>query len=166
MLERLIADIVGKVEELSWVKTERILVSFTQARKRTPWGIYAKVVPCGGPGLEWKYGSSRYSYLLYVYLPRFHDLDVRGKVNTVVHELLHISDACDGTLRTYPGRDPLHGGGLLEARASALASRYMDFVERKAIPRPLLEFLGSSLEKLQRLHGPPFGRWIRLPRMP
>lgn len=105
------------------VRPENLLCSFTQCRTGSEYGWYAKVVP-----LRFENGKSekivgRYRwvwptfvvegmlklYLVSFYLPRFLSLDFDEKVQTVVHELYHISPLFNGDLRRFRGKNYAHG---------------------------------------------------------
>jgi len=48
-------------------------------------------------------------YLIYLLTPRFLRLSPTEKLNTIIHELFHISEDCDGDIRRFAGRNFAHG---------------------------------------------------------
>jgi hypothetical protein len=174
-LEELIQEIVGRVPELRQVEPERLLVACSRSRDNGPVGAYAKIVPlrfeCGArerrigrhiyemPALT--YRGREILYLLYFYMPRFGDLPYRQGLETVVHELYHISPHFDGDIRRFPGRHYAHGPSQkrFNAAVSVLTDRYLAAGEPAAA-----EFLRSNTLELRRAHGPLMGRRVPLPK--
>jgi hypothetical protein len=176
-IERVLELIVGSSSLFRHVRLERILVSFAQTRKRTPWGTFAKLVPLrfeGGAlrgvedGMVWEIAEYSFRgrdvlYILYVYLPRFHELDFRAKVLTLFHELYHVSPAMDGDLRRIPGPNPFHGPSR-EWFDDQLRPHVEDFLDRLG-SSPELDFLREELSALQRRHEGILGLQVKQPEM-
>lgn len=157
------------------VELDKVLVSFSQARKRTSWGIYAKVVPLrfeegrtiGKEGDTWirtdefTFEGREILYLLYVYLPRFHDQSFRDKVLTLFHELFHIHPEMNGDLRRLPGPNPFHGASREEYDRN-LEPFVDDFLD-SASSDPRLDFLRQDLGALSQRHRGVSGRSVPQP---
>lgn len=176
-IKAVIRDLVRYVPELEHVRPGSILVSFAKARQRTHHGTYAKVVPLrfeGGRFYErrggeirstprWTFRDREYLYILYVYMPRFHDACFREKLETLVHELWHISPACDGDLRRFEGRTHYHGDSCrdFDDEIRPLVDAYLKVRGDAAC----LEFLRVSTERLERQYGRLVGLKVQHPTM-
>jgi predicted metallopeptidase len=174
-IEKLIREIVQRVDDLAHVDPDRLLVAWTRSRDNGPVGAYAKIIPLrfetGArerrigrhtyemPGLL--YQGRELQYLLYFYMPRFGDLSYRQALETVVHELFHISPRFDGDIRRFPGRNFAHGSSQkrFEAAVTQLTERYLAGGEPTAAA-----FLHASTTELTRAHGSLIGRRLPLPR--
>jgi hypothetical protein len=66
-------------------------------------------------------------YLIHLMVPRFLRLTPRQKLVTLVHELYHVSERCDGDLRRFPGRNFAHGSSRQRYNRTidALVERYL-----------------------------------------
>ena len=109
---------------------DRVAVGFTQTRNTSSYGVYASLTPLrfeGGKqfrfnhGKQWEIqrlphesGDGDYLYILYVSVPRFMDLELSMKLETIVHELYHIGPKFDGDLRRFKGRCYAHGSSAKE----------------------------------------------------
>jgi predicted metallopeptidase len=174
-LERLIREIVTGVDEFRHVDPERVLVACARARDNGPIGAYAKIVPMRfeGGARERKVGRHTYHmpalsyrgqeilYLIYFFMPRFGNLPYREGLETVVHELYHISPQFDGDIRRFPGRHFAHGSSQkrFNATVAALTERYLAAGEPAAAA-----FLRATTAELRQGHGPLVGRRVPLPR--
>ncbi|MHC4840829.1 MAG: putative metallopeptidase [Planctomycetota bacterium] len=113
-----------RVERLAHIQPGRILHGVSQARNRSKYGIYAQ---CHGlrfkdgdrfqsskDGHHWEWpeirvrGQEMLYYITY-FLPRFMDQPPIERLNTLIHELYHISPHFNGDLRRFPGRNEYHG---------------------------------------------------------
>jgi hypothetical protein len=121
---------VQRVERLSHIRPGQIIHGVSQARVRTSHGVYAQC-----HGLRFKHGKREHRtsdgfawvwpelkvkgrdvlYYITYYLPRFLDQSPHARLQTLVHELYHISPHFNGDLRRFPGRNEFHG------------NRYQDF---------------------------------------
>lgn len=54
-------------------------------------------------------GKTELKYILTIVQPRFHNLSVEEKIDTLIHELYHISADFNGDVRRFPGRNWQHG---------------------------------------------------------
>ncbi len=174
-LEGLVREIIERVEEFRHVDPDRLLVACARSRDNGPIGAYAKIVPMrfAHGASERKVGRHTYVmppilhhgreilYLIYFFMPRFGDLPYREGLETVVHELYHISPQFDGDIRRFPGRSYAHGASLkrFNATVSALTERYLAVGEPAAAG-----FLQQDCAELQRERGSLVGRRVPLPR--
>ncbi len=84
-------------------------------------------------------GRTELKYILTIVQPRFHNLSVEEKIETLIHELYHISADFNGDVRRFPGRNWQHGS---KARYNAICQslrkewlqgdpdpRYYDFLK-------------------------------------
>ncbi len=177
-MRRLCADFVARLPELAHVDLSRVIVSFSQARKRVSHGLWASLTPMrfeGGSqttvrgGRTWTVqqiigpDGCEVLYLLTFYLPRFMDQSFDEKLNTVVHELWHISPYFDGDLRRHAGRCYAHGNSQRE---------YDEAMERmvrkwRSLDPPELvsEFLKSDFDTMVRRWGGVHGVKVNAPRL-
>lgn len=176
-VEEALALIARRSPLFAHVRLEQVLVSFAQSRTRTPWGTFAKLVPLrfeGGSlegvedGYRWEISDYCFRgrdvlYILYVYLPRFHQQDFRAKVLTLFHELYHVNPAMDGDLRRFPGPNSFHGPSRewYDAQLLPHVETFLDV----AGSAPELDFLREDLAALERRHGGILGLQIRQPAM-
>lgn len=165
------ADMVSVLPVFGHVRMEDVLVSFSKARAGGPFGTYAKTYPLVGltadkpftPAAPFYFRGRPVLYLVYYVWPRFQDTTLREKIETIVHELYHISPAFDGTLRVFPGTKSFHGRSreAYDERLVPYVDRYLELRENDS----RLLFLRLSSAELARQYGRIKGLWIRLPRM-
>lgn len=145
-LEALGADLCRRVPELSHIDTGSVLFCLSRSRAEGTHGTYARIAPlrfAGGsfeqtrrrgryletfrlPSLD--HDGRRILYLIYLLLPRFLRLSFEQKLETVVHELYHISEACDGDIRRLSGRNYAHGHSrrAYNRKIAELAGQYLE----------------------------------------
>jgi hypothetical protein len=156
-LDLLGADLCCRVPELAHIDLRRVLFGLARSRAEGHHGVYARIVPlrfAGGaaertrrrgryletfrlPGLV--HEGREILYLIHLLVPRFLRLSFEQKLATVIHELYHISERCDGDLRRFPGRNFAHGASrrAFNRTVAGLQERYL-----AAGPDPaLLDFL-------------------------
>ena len=82
---------------------------------------------CAIPTVLANDGTTRALYIFSVMAPRFYDLSVTEKIDTIMHELYHISPKFDGYVRRFSGRDWMHGSSkeAYDARAHKLALEWL-----------------------------------------
>jgi predicted metallopeptidase len=171
-------DMVARVDRLRHIDMARVAVSFSQARKATSHGMYAALTPMrfvGGRmhtvrrGQKWGVQQLRAAdgremlYILNFYLPRFLDLPLREKLDTVMHELWHISPKFDGDVRRYGGRCFAHGSS--QQQYDALVEGLVDRWLASRPPESVLEFLRYDFHGLLARCGRVFGRRIPTPKL-
>lgn len=166
-MECLIGEIVQNVSELSSIRLESIAIGATENRSRSRAGVLAYVVPLrfkhGSPvelrrrGKRWVhfYRKPFYRegveilYLINFLLPRFLSLGFEMKLETVVHELYHISPFFNGDLRRFKGRS-FHGNSLREYD-NAVRAMVKRFLAAPHNPKSY-DFLRLSLRQLKYRH--------------
>ena len=120
-------DVRLRLAAMAHLQPERILFALSRSRAAGGHGVYARIVPLrfagGARELQrrrrgyretWRLPQLQYQgeeilYLIQVMAPRFFRLSLREKLATLLHELYHVSPACDGDLRRFPGRNYAHG---------------------------------------------------------
>ena len=122
-LTAVIAQIVRSSPSLRHIDTGRVLVCIGSNKRGGRGGIFGKLVPLkfeNGSGIlryrgsvyalpEIVYGSKRFLYLVYFYMPRFFDLSWSEKLRVIFHELYHISPHFDGDIRRMGKVKTAHG---------------------------------------------------------
>ena len=180
-LERLIADIVGRVEEFAHIDPRRLLICVSSTRGGGVHGTYAKIHPLcfagGEKTRQVRRGRRTYSctmpdishrgvemlYVIYFLVPRFLELPFREKLVTVFHELYHISPACDGDIRRFPGRNYAHGSSAKRYNAY-MAKLVEHYLQRRADEAPV-RFLDGDMDALRGRHQAVVGRKLAMPRI-
>lgn len=168
-------DVVHRTPELAHIDLDYVAVAFSQARSRTPYGMFASLTPLrfeGGSTTTVRRGRAyavqqfrradgrEFLYVLTFYMPRFADLDLREKLITVFHELWHISPRFDGDIRRHEGRCYAHTSSQaqFDRAMGVLADRWLALEP----PAETWGFLRHSFAELHRMHGRIHG--LRLPR--
>ena len=180
-LERLIADIVGRMPEFSHIDPQRLLVCISTTRGGGIHGTYAKIHPLrfkdGGRSMTARRGRRTFTctmppithkgaevlYIIYFLVPRFINLTLREKLITVLHELYHVAPEFNGDIRRFPGRNYAHGSSTKKYNAlmATLADAYLE----KAADREALSFLEGGMDDLRARHETIVGRRFPAPRM-
>lgn len=172
------ADMATRVDDLRHVDMGRVAVSFCQTRTASRFGMWASLTPlrfAGGAahtvrrGRKWglprllSADGREVLYILNFYLPRFMDLPLREKLDTMTHELWHVGPRFDGDLRRLGGRCYAHGGSRrdFDAHAAALVDDWL----AAAPPPALYDFLGLTFAELRARHGRVVGRRIAAPKL-
>jgi hypothetical protein len=179
-LERLIADITARCPELQHVAPERVLVCVSSGRPGVG-GSLAKIHPLRFAGGERSVTSRRgrrrvlctmptithqgedMLYVVYFLVPRFLELSFREKLITVFHELYHISPACDGDIRRFPGQNYAHGSSTktYNTLMGVLVDTYLERLPELS----RLSFLEGNLAALRERHGAIVARRLQAPRI-
>jgi len=180
-LERLVADIVGKVEEFRHIDPLRVLLCVSSTRSGGVHGVYAKIHPLrfagGARSMEVKRGRRsalltmptvihrqiEMLYVIYFLVPRFFNLPKHEKLITVFHELYHVSPLFDGDIRRFPGRNFAHGSSRKRYNAlmGALVENYL------AMPgcAEVTDFLDGDLATLRSRYQAIVGRKYPVPKI-
>jgi predicted metallopeptidase len=178
-MEALVEDIVRRLPVFAHVRTERLLVTLSRARRGGLSGTYARIFP-----LRFEHGATRtvrrtggaiQSYemprlvhqgrdILYIVtflLPRFQNLDFDTKVTTVIHELYHVGERCDGDIRRLPGKNFAHGHSrdVYDRKMAALAREYLALPGHEGVTG----FLRDGFRALERRFGAVAGRRLAPP---
>jgi predicted metallopeptidase len=171
-------DIVARLEPLNHIDMSRVAVSFSQARLGTRQGVYATLTPLRFPGGRLhtvrsgrKWGMQKVKdhndremlYILNFYLPRFLNLPLREKLDTVVHELWHIGEKCDGDLRRFGPRFFAHGPSKkkFDKQVAMLVDQWLD----DSPPKAVYDFLHYNFNDLESCHGRIIGSKFPVPKM-
>jgi predicted metallopeptidase len=177
-IRRLCEDMVNRAEPLQHINMERVAISFSQTRSAVKTGIFASLTPlrfAGGAshmmrrGRKWEIqkvidtDGRAMLYLLNFYLPRFLDLGFREKLETVIHELWHVSPRFDGDLRRFGEQKYAHGASMkkYDAQVKVLADHWLALNP----PEKLYAFLRDDFRKLSAQHGRVIGTRIHAPKM-
>ena len=179
-LERLMRDITARTPELTHIAPEKLLVCVSSGRPSSG-GSLAKIHPLrfagGEKAIERKRGRRSYLctmptithqgeemlYVIYFMVPRFLELSFREKLVTIFHELYHISPACDGDIRRFPGRNYAHGSSTkgYNAHMGRLVDAYLESLPDQGA----LRFLEGNLAALRSRHGAIVARRLQAPRI-
>ena len=171
-------DLIVRVPDLSHIRMERVALSFSQARRGSRHGMLAKLTPLrfeGGElttfrsGQPWTIqrlycGACEQWYILSVYLPRFFDLPFEEKLNTLVHELYHISPEFNGDIRRFAGRCYAHSSDY-RAFDDAVAQLTRRYLRRRSPRAKLLQFLHHDFAALRQAHGSIYGAQVPIPKL-
>lgn len=172
------ADMVNRLPELRHIDLSRVAVSFSQARKSNPYGLYASLTPMrfeGGKQVAKRRGryyraqvlrdeqGREMLYILSFCLPRFLNLEFREKLATVVHELWHIAPAFDGDIRRHDGRCHVHSASQrnYDAAMMRLAEQWLSLTP----PPELYTFLRYRFDELRAKYGPVYGTRVARPKV-
>ena len=180
-LERLVADITGRVDEFRHVDPSRVMVCVATTRGKGVHGTYAKIHP-----LRFENGSRttlikrrrntvrceitpvarqgvEMLYVIYVLVPRFLNLPLREKLITLFHELYHVSPAFDGDIRRFPGKNYAHGSSRKKynERMAHMVDLYLEHPEHASG----VSFLEGDLTAIRSRYGSLVGRRMAAPKL-
>jgi putative metallopeptidase len=179
-LERLIRDITARTPEFEHIVPEKLLVCVSSGRPSAG-GSLAKIHPLrfagGEKSLKTRRGrrsvlctmptimhqGEEMLYVIYFLVPRFLELSFREKLITIFHELYHISPACDGDIRRFPGRNYAHGSSTKSY--NALMGKLVDAYLERLPERSALSFLEGNLAELRSRHRSIVARRLQAPRI-
>ena len=171
-------DVCFRVPELCHIEMDRVAVAFTQTRHNAPFGVFASTVPLrfkNGETLNFVKGKSwkiqrclrsdgvEYLYILYFFAPRFIDLKFRDKLETIIHELYHISPDFNGDLRRFKGRCFAHGSS--QKRYDAMVRTLVDKWLKRDPPPEIWNFLNMNYRELAAQFGGVHGTRIAMPKI-
>ncbi|GAW67899.1 hypothetical protein GPEL0_01f3985 [Geoanaerobacter pelophilus] len=110
-----------------------------------------------------KHQGEEMLYVIYFLVPRFLELPQREKLITIFHELYHISPACDGDIRRFPGRNYAHGSSTKSYNLlmGKLVDAYLEMIPEHSS----LDFLEGDLASLRSRHKAIVGRRLQAPRI-
>ncbi len=156
-LETLCRHLTETLPELSHIDSARVLFAVARSRAEGRHGMLARIAPLRFAGGEreltrrrgpWRetyrmptlnHGGREIHYLITVFVPRFLRLSFAEKLATIIHELYHISAACDGDIRRFPGRTFAHGSS--RAGFDRIVARLADAYLKSSPPPDVLAFL-------------------------
>lgn len=178
-MAELIGEVLRHVPEFRHFDARRFRVSASFNRSRSRGGVLAYIVPLryrdGLPVELRRHGSKMYHwammphehegnqilYFMYFMLPRYLNLTLRQKIETVVHELYHVHPSFNGDLRRFRGRSRLHG----DSRAYDLKVRDLTDAFLGAQHDPTkYEFLRGTTDHLRRRYGEILAHHLAEPR--
>ena len=172
------ADMVLRIPEFLHVDLEKIGFSFCRTRNREMYGAFAAVFPLrfeGGKstllrnGVLWRIPDvfdrqkKQLLYILAVYVPRFINLPLLDKIDTLVHELYHIGPNCDGDIRRFGNRFYAHGASKTEYNKTT-ARLAREWLQRDPPPE-IWDFLRYDFATLAERFGKIVGRKIPVPKI-
>ncbi|MDR3233922.1 MAG: hypothetical protein LBT46_09725 [Planctomycetaceae bacterium] len=177
-LKTLCEDICFRVPELRHIEMNRVAVSFSQTKNSEPYGIYASTTPLRFSGGNetlvrrgrtltmqscYKNDGTQYLYILYFYVPRFIELPLSQKLDTIVHELYHISPLFNGDLRRFSGRCFAHGSS--KAKYDQSVKRLTEYYLQREPPESVWSFLQLDYRGLTAQYGKLTGTKIPMPKI-
>jgi len=180
-LERLVADIAGRVEEFSHIDPRRVLVCVSSTRNGGVHGTYAKIHPLrfedGTRSKIIRRGVRKYAYempvishrgadmlyVVYFLVPRFLNLPYREKLITLFHELYHISPEFNGDIRRFPGKNYAHGSST--KRYNACMAKLVDAYLEKHEPTALTAFLEGDMAAIRERYKAIVARKMAAPQI-
>lgn len=165
-LDDLCRDLAARVPALSHLDEDSILFTLSRSRAQGTHGLYARIAPLrfDAGTLESTRRRGRYLetwrmpevqaegrsilYIVTLLVPRFFRLTFPEKLRTIVHELYHVSEECDGDIRRFPGRNFAHGSSRRDYNRTValLVDAYLD----QGPPEELLDFLRFGEEAWQK----------------
>jgi len=169
-------NIVSRLPEFAAVRMERVGISFCRTRNNERFGVWASMSPlrfengleiCERNAVRWRMPVLQIRkkdlpllYVLSIYVPRFFDLSLIEKIETLVHELYHISPDFNGDIRRFPGRHYAHGNKAdYQKTVSGLAKKWL-----ATDPAPeLWNFLRYDAAGLSEHYGRVYGQKITIP---
>jgi len=170
-------DICFRVPELRHVDMSRVAVGFSQTKNSEPFGIFASTIPLRFEnGEHFQHSRGRvwtvqrhfrpdgveYLYILCFYAPRFIELPLTQKLDTIVHELYHVHPLFNGDIRRFAGRQYKHGS---HKRYDQIVNRLVQSWLKQDPPSDLWEFLCCNYRELNEKYGKPSGTRIPTPRI-
>lgn len=177
-VRRVCEDIVFRLPVFAAIRMEHVAISLVRTRNREMHGVFASVTPLRFPGgnlrsleggtlLEMPTLNDEQNrpilYILSIYAPRFVNLTVTVKINTIVHELFHISPNFDGSTRSFGGRYHAHGASKkdYDAKVERYARQWL-----ACDPAPeLWDFLRYDFKTLCARYGGLTGTRVKVPPM-
>lgn len=163
-------DIAFRLSDFAHVDMSKVAVSFCQTRVDSNYGIYASMTPLRFQrgerntrkgGKDWTIqriitpSGEEYLYLLYIYAPRFIDLGLSEKLETLVHELYHIGPLFDGDLRRFKGRCFAHGSSRkkYDATVRVFVRKWLDLNPPPEVWDYLRFNFTTMKERFGQIHG-------------
>jgi predicted metallopeptidase len=177
-LARVCADVCFRVPALNHIDMDRVAVCYAQTRHSAPVGTFACVTP-----LRFKNGdltkSTRsgevtlpryfnndgveYLYIIHFYVPRFIELRLPQKLETIVHELYHIAPLFNGDLRRFAGRCSTHGSS--QKKYDQIVQGFVDHWLKQNPPPQIWDFLRLDYKELILAYGRLVGKKINFPKI-
>lgn len=174
-LRETVTDMVAVCSELRHIRLGRVAFSFSKAKTTKQNGLLASLTPLrfeGGQTVTSKrgilyqipqlvIGGVEMLYIVSFVYPRFLDLSLEQKTNTIIHELWHISEEFNGDIRRYPGRTFAHSGrrSRFDEEVEVVAAKWL---QRTPFPLDILRLDSTNLIKK---YGKVVGQKVTKPRL-
>jgi len=170
-------DMCFRIPELRHIDMSRVAVGFSQTKNSESFGIFASTTPLrfenGEPfhqsrGRTWmvqrhfRPDGLEYLYILCFYVPRFIELPLSQKLDTIVHELYHVNPLFNGDLRRFAGRRFAHGS---KKRYDQTVNRLVQCWLKQDPPGGIWEFLCYNYRDLTAKYGKLTGTRIPIPKI-
>lgn len=177
-IEKVCRDVCFRVPALNHIDMDRVAVSFSQTKHSAPFGIFASATPLrfeGGDLTVFKRGKRwtlqrcfrdngvEYLYILYFYVPRFIELKLSQKLETIIHELYHIGPSFNGDLRRFKGRCFAHGSS--QKKYDETVREFVDHWLKQNPPPEIWDFLRYGYRDLVDAYGALHGTKIPMPKI-
>lgn len=173
-----IESVIRNCPEYSNFDPARIAVSYSEARSRSRYGLQAKIYPLRFEGgttertvngyhfsvAPLRIGGVDILYIISFCIPRFLNLSLAEKIETIVHELYHISPRFNGDIRRLSlGKNAAHGPNmkLLDKYIEGIARRYLYSPTRPILPK----FLEYDYRQLKNVFGDIEFTKVRAPKI-
>lgn len=171
-------DVCFRVPALNHIDMTRVAISFSQTKHSAPFGIFASATPLRFEGGElivikrdtkwtlqrcFRTDGVEYLYILYFYVPRFIELKLSQKLETIVHELYHISPYFNGDLRRFKGRCFAHGSS--QKKYDETVRSFVDHWLKQNPPSEIWGFLRYGYRELAEVYGTLHGTKIPMPKI-
>ncbi len=159
-------DMCFRLPVFGHIDFKYIGISICQTRVGGKYGVYASITPLrfeNGKkttfmrGNYWKltrcFGSDKTPllYIYSVYLPRFQNLPLLDKIDTLIHELYHIGENFDGDIRRFGGRCFAHGSS--RKGYDRFVQKYVREWLAKDPPPEIWNFLKLNFPELRKQYG-------------
>lgn len=162
-LKQIIELITASMPVFDHIDTEKLQVLISRNRKRTSYGVVAKIL--GENEAPVGYRVSHFPedklYLIYFFWPRFFNHTFEERVNVICHELYHVDPGFDGTMRRFGSR--VHGASK-ENYENGYRSQMKAFLEvagEKLKKIDVLTLSSTQLAEKYKVNGD----FYRLPRL-
>lgn len=177
-VRRVCEEMAFRLPVFAHIRMDQVGISFVRTRNRELFGIYASMTP-----LRFENGSFQTTrkgvvyeipevrgpfkkpilYILSIYAPRFIDLCVTAKIDTLIHELYHIGPNFDGDLRRFGERFYAHGASKKEydRRVARLSREWLGTDP----PPEIWGFLRYDFKELRVRYGKIVGTKIPIPTL-
>jgi hypothetical protein len=138
-------DLCRRLPTLRHIDGNKLLFALARSRAEGLHGTYARIAPLrfagGAVELTRRRGRWRETfrmpalrhegreilYVIHIMVPRFLRLSPAQKLNTIIHELYHVSERYDGDIRRFTGRNFAHGASRrnFNRKIEELREQYM-----------------------------------------
>jgi predicted metallopeptidase len=160
-----VRDVARACEEFGHIDADRIAVSYSMAKTSAKHGLQAKIYPLRFEGGAREKSSKGYKftippvfydgveifYIISFCIPRFLNLSISEKLETIIHELFHISPRFNGDIRRLSmGSKAAHGSSheIFDRFVAKIVKRYLYSGSRSLLPK----FLYMDYKKLKQAY--------------